>query len=82
LRRLKHRRQSPKLAPELSLNGAQVTAMLDVVARVVAGQLPREAAVAILETAFNIPHDKAEKVLGTVGRGFVPAVQNEVGGAA
>lgn len=67
--------------PELSLNGAQVTAMLDVVARVVAGQLPRETAVAILETAFNIPHDKAEKVLGTVGRGFVPAAPPEAGSA-
>lgn len=68
--------------PELSLNGAQVTAMLDTVARVAAGQLPRDTAVAILETAFNIPHDKVEKVLGTVGRGFVPAVQTESGGAA
>lgn len=66
--------------PELSLNGAQVTAMLDVVSRVAAGLLPRETAVAILETAFNIPHDKAEKVLGTVGRGFVPASPPEAGG--
>ena len=53
--------------------------MLDTVARVVAGQLPRETAVAILETAFNIPHDKAEKVLGTVGRGFQPAAPSEAG---
>lgn len=68
--------------PELSLNGAQVTAMLDVVARVVAGQLPRETAVAILETAFNIPHDKAETVLGTVGRGFTPAAPSEAGATA
>ena len=65
--------------PELSLNGAQVTAMLDTVARVASGQLPRETAVAILETAFNIPHDKAEKVLGTVGKGFIPAVPSEAG---
>lgn len=65
--------------PELSLNGAQVTAMLDTVGRVVAGQLPREVAVAILETAFNIPHDKAEKVLGTVGKGFTPVPVVEAG---
>lgn len=65
--------------PELSLNGAQVTAMLQTVAQVVAGQLPRETAVAILETAFNIPHEKAEKVLGTVGQGFQPAPPPEAG---
>ncbi len=68
--------------PELSLNGAQVTAMLDTVTRVAAGQLPRETAVAILETAFNIPHGKAEKVLGTVGKSFVPAAPPETGATA
>lgn len=66
--------------PELSLNGAQVTAMLDVVDRVVKGTLPRESAIAALETAFNIPTDKAEKVLGSVGKGFKPAMPE--GGAA
>lgn len=74
--------ESDAAVPELSLNGAQVTAMLDTVARVASGQLPRETAVAILETAFNIPHDKAEKVLGTVGKGFIPAVPSEAGTTA
>jgi len=53
--------------PEPGLNSAQVTAMLDVVDRVAGGKIRRDAAVVILELAFNMPRDKAEKILGAVG---------------
>jgi hypothetical protein len=41
--------------------------MLDVVDRVAGGKIRRDAAVVILELAFNMPRDKAEKILGAVG---------------
>lgn len=57
-----------------ALNGAQVTSsLLEVIGQVVTGQLPRESALAIIESAFGIDTATAEKILGTVGAGFVPA---------
>jgi len=49
-----------------------VTAALDIVARVVAGELPREAGVAMLEIMFNLSSEQAEAMMGTVGNGFEP----------
>jgi len=61
--------------PQTALNGAQVTAMLEVVQAVVMGQLPRESAIAIISSAFPVDVKTAELILGDVGKGFVPVQQ-------
>ena len=55
-----------------ALNGAQVTAALEIVKLVSQGQMPREAAVGQLSVFFNLTEEQAEQILGDVGRGFVP----------
>jgi hypothetical protein len=60
--------------PDTALNGAQVTALLEVVAQVVAGMLPRDSAVEIITASFPISRDDADRMLGTVGGSFTPAV--------
>jgi hypothetical protein len=51
---------------KISLNGAQVTSMLEVVERVGAGELPMEAAINILTTAFPIDGRHARKLMGGI----------------
>lgn len=60
-------------AQDTALNGAQVQSLLMVIGQVAAEQLPRDAALEIISAAFNMPRDKADKLLGSVGAGFVPA---------
>ena len=56
-----------------ALNGAQVTAALEIVSKVAVGALPRESGVAMLVAFFQLTKAAAEEVMGAVGRGFVPA---------
>lgn len=58
---------------ELSLNGAQVASMVQIVSSVAAGTLPRESGVQMLLAAFPITSEQAEKIMGEVGRGFTPS---------
>ena len=58
--------------PQTALNGAQVTALLGVVQQVVQGQLPRASAIEIITSAFPVDRPTAERILGTVGKGFEP----------
>jgi phage-related protein (TIGR01555 family) len=62
---------------EISLNGAQVTSMVEIVSQVATGMLPRESGINMLTVAFSISSQQAEKIMGEVGRGFVPAVPSE-----
>lgn len=55
---------------EVSLNGAQVTSMVQIVSQVAAGLLPRDSAVQMLLAAFPVTREQAEKIMGDVGRGF------------
>lgn len=57
---------------DTALNGAQVTALVEVVEAVAVGRLPRESAVALIESAFLVDKSEAEKILGSAGKGFVP----------
>lgn len=56
-----------------ALNGAQVTSLIDLVAKVAANVLPRASAVEIAQMAFQIDAATAERVIGEAGRGFTPA---------
>lgn len=58
---------------DTALNGAQVTAMIEVVTQVALGQIPRESAVQIMQQAFLISEEEANKLLGPAGKGFKPA---------
>lgn len=57
-----------------ALNGAQVTALLDIVGQVVRGELPRQTAIEVIVSAFPIDRAQADRLLGEVGAGFVPTV--------
>lgn len=57
---------------DTALNGAQVTALVEVVEAVAVGRLPRESAVALIESAFLVDKSEAERILGSAGKGFVP----------
>lgn len=57
-------------AQNSALNGAQVTAALDIVGRVAAGELPRDTGVAMLIAFFNLSPDTADGIMGSVGNGF------------
>jgi phage gp29-like protein len=63
--------------PEAALNGAQVTALLDIVGQVGAGTIPRPTAVEIMVAAFPIDRETADRILGDVGQGFTPAPEVE-----
>lgn len=57
---------------QTALNGAQVQAAQGIVQAVAEGRLPRDAALGMLETFFQITREAAEKVMGTVGTSFKP----------
>ena len=72
----------PARASDTALNGAQVEALMGIVAQVATGQLPRASGVEIMVAAFPISRDDAERIMGAVGQGFVPAVIGEDGAVA
>lgn len=45
------------------LNGAQVTSLVSIATSVAKGELPRESALAIIETAFGLPPEEAAAIL-------------------
>lgn len=55
-----------------ALNGAQVTSLKDIVLSVAAGDLPRDSGIAMITAAFPLSTDQAERIMGTIGQGFVP----------
>ena len=56
----------------VTLNGAQIASLLAIIEQVTKGQLPREVALNIISTAFNMDLERADDLLGEVGRGFTP----------
>jgi hypothetical protein len=62
-------------AADSALNGAQVTAATGIVERVAMGGLPRDSGISMLSEFFNIPKPQAERIMGSVGRGFRPTLQ-------
>jgi|6_EtaG_2_1085325.scaffolds.fasta_scaffold00157_2 hypothetical protein len=68
-----------KLA-DTALNGAQVVAAMTIVQSVAEGTLPRDAGLSMLSEFFNLPRDAAERIMGSVGRGFRPAQPEQSAG--
>ena len=61
--------------PDASLNGAQVTAMVDLVAKVKTGELPKGTAEKIFATAFPITEARARDILSDVEEGSTPITE-------
>jgi HK97 family phage portal protein len=51
------------------LNGAQIASAKDIVLAVAAGQMPRDAGVAMLKVFFNLSAEVAEALMGSAGTG-------------
>lgn len=64
------------LNPADVFNGTQVSSMVEVVEKVVGGQIPRESGRAILVASFGVSDEEANKMLPT--QGFKPAQAPEV----
>lgn len=62
------------------LDGPQTTAMQGLVMSVAAGQLPRDAAAAIIMRAYAMTQDEADQILGSAGKGFIPTPATTPGG--
>lgn len=70
-------------AQDTALNGAQVTAALEIVGQVARRELPRETGVSMLQAFFNLTSTRAEAIMGAVGRTFFaeqPAPAPALGG--
>ena len=52
------------VAPELVLNGAQVTSLIQVVEAMMTGALPYASALEIIQSAFGMSLEKAQRILG------------------
>ena len=63
------------MADRVVLNGAQVTAAQGIVEAVSAGRLPRDTGLNMLIEFFAIPPAAALRIMGTVGSGFKPTIQ-------
>jgi hypothetical protein len=61
------------VSADTALNGAQVTALLEVISKVALGELPRASGVELIVAAFPVDRATAEKLMGDVGAGFTPA---------
>jgi len=72
----------PTVDPKETLNGAQITALLDVMAKVASGEIPRESGIEVIVAGFPIKRERAHAILGELGRGHKPPpkVQPPIGG--
>lgn len=56
--------------PQVSLTGIQITALMEVLARIASKQIPRETGVALIATAFALSREAADALVGPVGTSF------------
>lgn len=68
--------------PKSALQGAQITAMLEIVRAVAEGEIPRTSGVQMIAQTFPVSADDAEKIVGDAGKGFAPRTQPPAAGAA
>jgi hypothetical protein len=60
------------VAPQSTLNGAQMEGILAIVQQVVLGTLPRESAIELILVAVPVSREQAEAILGPIGQGWEP----------
>ncbi len=66
--------------PKESLNGAQVSSLLEIAKAVTLHEIPRETGIGMIVLAFSLPTEDAERLLGTAGTGPAPAPKVEAAG--
>ena len=49
---------------KVSMNGAQVTALINIVQQVASKQLPRDSAISLITASFPFDEEKANEILG------------------
>jgi phage-related protein (TIGR01555 family) len=59
------------------LNGAQISSMVEIVSSVAAGTLPRDTGIQMLMSSYNMAQSEAERIMGSVGDGFVAKSEAE-----
>ena len=64
-------------AQDSALNGAQIREAKQIVIDVANGLIPRESGIGMLVEFFHLDPARAERIMSTVGNGFVPAEQPE-----
>jgi hypothetical protein len=57
--------QDVKVAEAAVLNGAQISAAVDIVAKVGTGEIPEDSALGMIEVLFNLTTDQAKQILGS-----------------
>lgn len=61
------------LVAETAMNGAQIASMMGIVEKVVAGLIPRDAAIGVIGAAFPTLRGQEDRILGSAGIGVAPA---------
>jgi SPP1 gp7 family putative phage head morphogenesis protein len=56
--------------PTLSLNGSQISSLIEILLLVATEQLPRDSGLNLIMIAFNIDADSAEDIMGDIGATF------------
>ncbi|MAH46071.1 hypothetical protein CMI37_09575 [Candidatus Pacearchaeota archaeon] len=64
----------PQVEEASVLNGAQLNAAAAIVLSVATGQIPLDSGLGQLVVMFNLTHDQAKAIMGSVGSGFVPTI--------
>ena len=62
---------------DTAFNGAQITALVDVIKQVAQGEIPRESGIETIVKGFNVSREQAEKLMGEAGKSFVPKSAKE-----
>ena len=60
-----------------ALNGPQVTALMEVLQSIGAGQIPRESGIQIISASFGFSIEQSERIVGDLGS-FIPTVVENV----
>lgn len=58
-----------------ALNGIQVSSMVDVVAKIASGEIPRESGIEIIAVSFALDRDTAARIIANAGAGFEKGAQ-------
>lgn len=74
--------QNPEGEAEGVLNGAQVTAIVNIISQIAKGELPRESGVELIISAYKKTREEVEAIVGEAGKGFTqkedPSKENKL----
>jgi HK97 family phage portal protein len=68
--------QTVKVSEDQVLNGAQISAAVDIVVAVAAGEIPRDAGIGQLIVLFNLTPEQAAQIMGSAGNPKIATTPN------